>query len=85
MKTNGQDKMSRAVRGALRSGIRSLIERDVKNEGASGDLYENKRSGKVHSRRTGKVPWGSRPEACGVQGGVVLTPDSWLLTPVCQK
>ena len=42
MKTNGQDKMSRMVRGALRSGIGALIERDVKNEGTSGDLYENK-------------------------------------------
>ena len=42
MKTNGQDKMSRTVRGALRSDIGALIERDVKNEGASGDLYENK-------------------------------------------
>ena len=34
--------MSRTVRGALRSDIGALIERDVKNEGASGDLYENK-------------------------------------------
>ena len=42
MKKNGQDKMSRMVRCALRSGIGALIERDVKNEGASGDLYENK-------------------------------------------
>jgi hypothetical protein len=42
MKTNGQDKMSRTVRGALRSRIGALIERDVKNEGTSGDLYENK-------------------------------------------
>jgi hypothetical protein len=42
MKTNGQDKMSRTVRGALPSRIGALIERDVKNEGTSGDLYENK-------------------------------------------
>ena len=73
--------MSCTIRGAIRRGIGVLIERDVKNEGASGDLYENKRSGKVHSRRTGTVPWGSTPEACGVQGGVILTPDSWLLAP----
>ena len=47
MNTKGQDKMSDTVLGALRSGKRTLIERDVKNEGASGDLYENKRMGNL--------------------------------------